>query len=185
MPRIRAKIPDEFRFRSSDTPSIRAQKLEIFRQWVSNAIENIPEVDPTETINQTINEYITQNNINGFTEATNAEVWAGLIATAGISPNRLFAAAASVLVPYAATITLDFNTGINFHTGVLTGAVLFANPTNMKPGQSGRVATWGAQWTFPGGVDMALSTAPNAVDIVNYFVHTATEIEASYVKAFA
>lgn len=131
----------------------------------------------------------------GLTELSNSEVWAGSDTAKVLTARRLFAAAASVSVTDAATITLDGSTGINFHV-TLGGNRTFANPTNFKAGQSGRIritqdatgsrtASWGTRWDFPGGAQ-ALSTTANAVDVVAYFVHDpTTSIEATLIKALA
>lgn len=130
----------------------------------------------------------------GLGELSNAEVWAGADTAKVLTARRLFAAAASVSVTYANPITLDGSTGINFHT-TLTGNTVFANPTNMKAGQSGRIritqdatgsrtATFGTNWLFPAG-DPALSTAANSIDVIAYFAHSATSIEATIIKALA
>ena len=95
----------------------------------------------------------------------------------------------------AATVTIDGDTGFNFNL-TLGGNRTLANPTNMKPGQSGRIRikqdatgsrtlVFGANWLFPGGTDPVLSTAANAIDVIAYFVNAANEIEASAIKAMA
>jgi hypothetical protein len=129
-------------------------------------------------------------------ESSLAQIFAGTDAATRVSPRRIMEAAASVPVAYAGIITLDGDTGFNFHT-TLTGAVAFANPSNMEEGQSGiieitqdatgtRVATWGSNWRFPGGAAAAgvLSTAANAVDLVSYYVRGGL-IHASLVKGMA
>lgn len=131
-------------------------------------------------------------------EATNAQGWTGTDAADFISPRRLFAMSANVAVAYAATVTLDFNTGINFAIAALTGNLTLANPTNMKSGQSGkirltqdgtgsRIISYGANWRFAGGkaVSGVLSTAANAIDHLTYFVEEDGTITATLAKAFS
>ncbi len=128
------------------------------------------------------------------TEASNSEIWDGTETNKFVSPRRLFTANESVSVTYGATITLDGDTGFNFHT-TLTGNTDFANPSNMKAGQTGRIritqdgtgsrtATWGTNWKFVGG-DPTLSTAASAVDIVAYYCHSSSIIEATFGAALA
>jgi hypothetical protein len=61
----------------------------------------------------------------------------------------------------------------------MQGNWTIANPTGGLDGQSirilivqdgtgSRIATWGAKYRFPGGVDLVLSTAANSVDYVSF-----------------
>jgi hypothetical protein len=132
--------------------------------------------------------------ITGIGEATNTQFWTGTDSNVYISPDALFDALAPVTVAYGATITLNGNTGINFTT-TLTGDIVLANPTNMKPGQSGvyeliqdatgdrSISDIGTNWKFPGGLP-ALSTVPAAIDVIQYFVRSDGVILASLIKAF-
>lgn len=131
----------------------------------------------------------------GVIEATVAQIHAGAIGGAYVSPRRLFEASAPVaLAIVAAAVAVDLNGGINFNL-TMTGPAVLSNPTNAKPGQSGRIRvkqdatggrllTFGANWLFVGG-DPTLSTAANAIDVIYYFVNAANEIEASFGKALA
>lgn len=130
----------------------------------------------------------------GLAEASTAELFAGVSSAKFISPARLFGAAAPVVVADGAVITLDGSTGINFNV-TLGGNRTLANPTNMKPGQSGRIRVkqdatgtrtlaFGANWLFAGG-DPTLSTAANAIDAIAYFANAANEIEASIIKGLS
>lgn len=103
--------------------------------------------------------------------------------------------AAAASVAYAATVTLDFKTALCFDIGTLTGNITLANPSNMKAGQSGRIRltqdgtgsrtiTYGSYWKFAGG-SPALSTAPGTIDVIAYYVHSTTDIEATLSKAFS
>ncbi|HXH52526.1 MAG TPA: DUF2793 domain-containing protein [Sphingomicrobium sp.] len=127
-------------------------------------------------------------------EASVAEVREGATGAKYVSPRRLFEAAASVALTDGATITPDFGTGINFHV-TLGGNRTLANPTNVKAGQSGRIRivqdgtggrtlSFGSNWKFAGGTP-SLSIAAGAVDVIAFFCHSATEIEATIVKALA
>ena len=127
----------------------------------------------------------------GLAEASAAEVRGGTAAGRFVSPARLFDAAAPVTLTDAASVTIDGATGINFNL-TLGGNRTLASPTNMKPGQSGRIRikqdatggrslSFGANWLFAGG-DPTLSSAANAIDVIAYFANSATEIEATIVK---
>lgn len=111
-----------------------------------------------------------------------------------LSVDKVWTAAAPVSVSYAATVTLDMSTGINFALGTLTGAITLANPTNPKPGQSGwvrvtqdgtgsRVMSFGANWKPIGGTTQALTTTASKVDLIYYSVLSSTEIAYNIGKA--
>ena len=75
----------------------------------------------------------------------------------------------------AATVTLDFNAGLDFIWSTNAARTL-ANPLNAKPGQkgvveiynqgSGSIASWGSFWKFPGGVKPTLVPGYNAISYV-------------------
>ena len=130
----------------------------------------------------------------GLAAASAAELRAGAATNRFVSPANLFAAAAPVALADGATVTIDGNIGVNFNL-TLGGNRALANPTNIKPGQSGRIRVkqdatgsrtlaFGANWLFAGG-DPTLSTAANAIDVIAYFANSSTEIEATIVKALA
>jgi hypothetical protein len=127
-------------------------------------------------------------------QASDVEVWTGTATNRVVTPKSLWDSQVPVTVADAVTITLDGNTGLNFKT-TLAGNRTIANPTNMKPGQSGvyhltqdatgsRVATWGSNFRFAGGaaVGGVLSTAANAVDCLSYFVRADGTITCSLMK---
>ena len=98
-------------------------------------------------------------------------------------------------ISYASTITLDFRTGNNFST-TLTGACLFANPSNISAGQSGvliitqdgtggRLGTFGTYWDFSDGTAPTLSTGANAVDVIAWFARSSTKISAQFIGNFS
>lgn len=131
---------------------------------------------------------------SGATEASDSEIWTGTDTSKVITPRRLISAAVSQALTDGATITPDFNAGFNFHV-TLGGNRTLANPTNIKAGQSGRIRVkqdatgnrtlaFGSYWLFPGG-DPTLSTAANAIDVIAFYCHSSTEIEASCIKALA
>jgi hypothetical protein len=109
------------------------------------------------------------NTTSGAAEATNSQIWTATDTLTRISPRRIQTASAPVSVAYAATVTLDLNTGFNFDIGALTGNLTL---------------TVGANWKFAGGAP-TLSTAASTVDIIAYYCRSSSEIEATLSKAFA
>lgn len=92
----------------------------------------------------------------------------------------------------AASIATDLSLGNNFSV-TLAGARTLANPTNIVPGQSGiitirqdatgsRTLAYGSNWKFPGAAAPALTTTANYVDVLAYYVISATEIYAVLTK---
>ena len=94
------------------------------------------------------------------------------------------------------SVTLDFETNQNFIL-TFTGNVTLANPTTEQLGQSGiiiciqdgtgsRTLSLGTDYETAGAAGITLSTAANAVDIIPYFVQSASNILLGAVqKAFA
>ena len=89
-----------------------------------------------------------------------------------------------------ATITPDFAAN-NVFTVTLGGNRTLANPTTPIPGQSGsifivqdatggRTLSWGSSWKFISGAAPTLSTAANAVDRVDFVVHSTTSIQVVF-----
>ena len=92
----------------------------------------------------------------------------------------------------AATITADFATSNNFSV-TLGGNRTLANPSNQTAGQSGaititqdgtgsRTLAYGSNWKFPAGAAPVLTTTANAVDILVYFVESASRITARLIS---
>lgn len=90
-----------------------------------------------------------------------------------------------------ATITPNFNNANNFSV-TLGGNRTLANPTNQTAGQSGvivvtqdgtgsRTLAYGSNWKFAGGSAPTLTTTANAVDVIAYYVESATRITARLV----
>ena len=95
----------------------------------------------------------------------------------------------------ATVIAVDFNTGQNF-TVTLTDNRTLGNPTNCTPGQVGsifivqdgtgnRTLGYSNYYQFAGGAAPDLSTAANAIDRLDYIVHTAVLTQAVLTKAYA
>lgn len=123
-----------------------------------------------------------------------ADVLAGNSAAKALTPKAIYDAAAVMLLPDAPTITPDLSAGINFYTQPLGGNRTLANPINAKSGQSGVIAVaqdstggrslaFGSAWKFPGGM-AALSTTPNAVDLMSYLVGSSGFIYCTILQDF-
>ncbi len=128
---------------------------------------------------------------------TSSELWTGTSVAKFLTPKSIFDMASPQTLTDAATVTPDFNAGLNFEW-TIGGARTLANPSNTKAGQSGtikivqdatggRVITYGNNWRFPGGSATGglLSTAANAIDVIAYTVATDGKIYATLSKAFA
>ncbi len=125
--------------------------------------------------------------------ATGANVQAGSSTTTAMTPKALADAMAPTYYAYAATVSLDLATGLSFDLGALTGNLVLANFTNAKVGQSGRIRipqdatggrtiSYGTDFKAPGGAQ-ALSTPAHAVDLLVYYVHNASTVEYTLLKA--
>ena len=90
-----------------------------------------------------------------------------------------------------ATITPNMNNANNFSV-TLGGNRTLANPTNLTAGQSGvivvtqdgtgsRTLAYGSNWKFPGGTAPTLTTTASAVDVIAYYVESASRITARVV----
>ena len=89
------------------------------------------------------------------------------------------------------TITPNMNNANNFSV-TLGGNRTLANPTNLTAGQSGiivvtqdgtgsRTLAYGSNWKFPGGTAPTLTTTASAVDVLAYYVESASRITARLV----
>jgi hypothetical protein len=91
-----------------------------------------------------------------------------------------------------ATITPDFAAGNNFSV-TLAGNRTLANPSNLTAGQAGtivitqdgtgsRTLAYGSNWKFPGGTAPTLTTAAGSVDVISYYVESASRITARLIS---
>ena len=91
-----------------------------------------------------------------------------------------------------ATITADFAVANNFSL-TIGGARTLANPSNQTAGQSGaivitqdgtggRTLAFGSNWKFAGGSAPTLTTTANAVDVLAYYVESASRITATLIN---
>jgi hypothetical protein len=103
-------------------------------------------------------------------------------------------AAATVVLSPGANVAVYMDTGINFSLA-MGGNYTLSNPINAKEGQAGliyivqdgagsKTLAYGTAWKFEGGVKPALSTAPNAVDVLQYQVRSSGFIVCSLAKNF-
>lgn len=94
-----------------------------------------------------------------------------------------------------ATITPNLSDSNNFSV-TLAGNRTLANPTGIAPGQSGvivvtqdatgtRTLAYGSYYKAAGGTLPVLSTAPNTIDHLYYYVESATRIVLNIAKAVA
>ena len=92
-------------------------------------------------------------------------------------------------------ISIDFNVGQNF-TVTLAGNRTLDNPTNCVAGQVGsifvvqdgtgsRTLAYGTSWDFPAGEAPTLTTDADAIDRIDYIVHTSTDVHAVLTKAYS
>jgi hypothetical protein len=92
----------------------------------------------------------------------------------------------------AATIAVDFADSNNFSV-TLGGGRTLGNPTNQVAGQAGtivvtqdgtgsRTMAFGSNWKFPGGTAPTLTTAASSVDVIAYYVESATRITARLIS---
>lgn len=139
---------------------------------------------------------VTEEKLDPAIFGTAANFLGAVAGNLAVTPSAVWAASVPSSVPYAATITLDLATGINFSIGALTGPLTLANPANRKLGQAGmvilrqdatgsRAITFGSHWKFPNSASKTLSTNANSLDVLFYQVISATEIVCSLQKRLA
>lgn len=128
--------------------------------------------------------------------AVAADFLTGTSATKALTPDAVWDSAVGVVLADGATVTPDFATGINF-TWTIAGNRTLANPTNVKPGQTGcievtqdgtgsrLISAYGSNYQFAGGTDIVLSTAIGARDLLFYYVTSDSKIFLSAQKAIA
>jgi hypothetical protein len=131
----------------------------------------------------------------GQTLATDAADVLSWVTRAALGSAQSFTAAqrgSITALTDGATITPDFALANNFSV-TLGGNRTLANPSNQTAGQSGaivitqdgtgsRTLAYGSNWKFPGGTAPTLTTAANAVDVVAYYVESATRITARLIS---
>lgn len=114
---------------------------------------------------------------------------------AGISNVQTFTAGQRgevTVLTSGATVNTNLADSNNFSLTLATNATL-ANPTNIVAGQSGvivitqdatgsRTLAYGSNWKFAGATAPTLTTTANAVDVLVYYVESASRITASMIN---
>jgi hypothetical protein len=128
--------------------------------------------------------------------AAGSDFRTGTDGTKALTSDAVWDAAVAVALTDGATVTPDFGAGINF-TWTIAGNRTLANPTNVKPGQTGcieitqdtgapwLISAYGSNYRFAGGTDIVLSTAAGAIDLLFYYVTSDSKIFLSAQKAIA
>ncbi|MFD1189759.1 hypothetical protein [Phenylobacterium conjunctum] len=125
------------------------------------------------------------------TAAALAAVRTGTTKTQVMTPGDTYDALAEVTLTDAATIAVDMSTFVNA-TVTLGGNRTLGNPTNAKPGQTGRIRVvqdgtggrtlaFGSNWKREGGAPTA-STAAGVEDYIDFDVVSSTKIRYNFAK---
>lgn len=124
--------------------------------------------------------------------AVAADYRGGTNTSKALTAGAVWGAVADVALADAATIAIDFSTGLDFSVA-LAGNRTLGNPTNAKAGQRGRIRivqdatgsrtlAYGSNWKFAGGTAPTLSTAASTEDFLDYEVVSTTRIRAALTK---
>jgi hypothetical protein len=128
---------------------------------------------------------------SNLSDVANATTARGNLGAAALAVAQSFTAAqrgAITALTDGATITPDFALANNFSV-TLGGNRTLANPSNLTAGQHGvivitqdgtgsRTLAYGSNFKFPAGSAPTLTTTANAVDVLAYFVESASRITA-------
>ena len=124
--------------------------------------------------------------------ATAAEYINNSAPTKLLTSGAVWSAAGQVTLTDSATVTPNFNLGLDFIWTLGAAGRTLANPTNAKPGQkgiigilpgaSGTITTWGTSYKFPGGTKPTLTA--NGFDIISYWVSSASYIYCTALSDF-
>jgi hypothetical protein len=126
--------------------------------------------------------------------ATDAEIYAATSGAKAVMAQDLSTAAAPVALTDAATVAVDWASGINF-TLAIGGNRTLGNPTNgiagtwrriqiTQDGTGSRTLAYGNQYVFAGGSEPVLTTTASAVDVLYIYCRT-TSIFEVYVGGYA
>jgi hypothetical protein len=132
-----------------------------------------------------------------FNQFATAAEFRGNVPNKILTTDQVWTAANTQTLTDAATVTPDFNTGIDFVWTLGAAGRTLANPTNIKPGQKGiiyliqdatggrTITTWGSFWKFPGGTKPTLSATPSTIDALSYSCFSTGLIVCNFSAAFA
>lgn len=124
-----------------------------------------------------------QNVVNALTQAVADTMYAKFASVQAYTGAQH--ATPVAMTPTSGTVTLDLNA--NNYSATLTGNITLANPTNLRPGQSGvirintgtgpfGITSFGNQWTFEEGLQPLGSSTANVWDLYTYYVESSTKI---------
>ena len=112
-----------------------------------------------------------------------------------LTPDAVWGSGVELNITYVPTLAPALDLFVNARM-TLTGNLTLGNPTNLKPGQTGRIRliqdgtggrtiAYGSYWKKAAGDPSALSTAAGAVDLLYYDVIDSTTIKYTLVKGLA
>lgn len=124
-----------------------------------------------------------QNVINALTQAVADTMYAKFASVQAYTGAQY--ASPTAMSPTTGAVTLDLNR--NNYEATLTGNITLANPSNMRPGQSGvlrlntgtgpfGISSYGSYWAFEEGLAPIGSQSTNAWDLYMYYVESSTKI---------
>lgn len=142
---------------------------------------------------QTISGYLPTSGgtLSGIVTFANGQTISGYAQLATAQSFTAGQRGAVVAIAGSGTVTIDLALGNNF-AATLSGNVTLATPTNMTAGQSGaivlsqdgtgsRLVSYSG-WKFPGGTTPTATTTASGVDIIAYYVESATRISARMIN---
>jgi len=135
----------------------------------------------------------TESAVGAVEHATDAEVRAATTGNFAVTAAKIESAAASVALTDAATVTVDWDAGVNF-TLTLTTSRILGNPTNgqpgtwrsfqvTQPGGGAAVLSFGNQYVFPGAVTPIISATASAISRLMVYCRSSTVFEAYLIGA--
>lgn len=142
---------------------------------------------------QTISGYLPTSGgtLSGIVTFANGQTISGYAQLATAQSFTAGQRGAVVTIAGSGTVTIDLALGNNF-AATLSGNVTLATPTNMTAGQSGaivlsqdgtgsRLVSYSG-WKFPGGTTPTATTTASGIDIIAYYVESATRISARMIN---
>lgn len=158
----------------------------VLANGAGGAVSSISNSDGSLTISPTTGAVVASNTL-----ASGSDYLAGTNTVKSIAP--------SIIYPTEATTTFGTTTTFNFATFINTAVTLTGNITTMtvsnvvagkagsitfiQDGTGSRTTVWNTVFKFSGSVTPTLSTAPGAIDILNYNCRTTTFCQGNLAKA--